>query len=76
MPVYKDKFLKCVLGCFFFTWTEKTSLDMRMGRRVNQEHVLSLDVCGGYNLYITLQLPARGGPPMAAIPAKKAANPK
>lgn len=47
-----------------------------MGRRVNQEHVLSLDVCGGYNLYITLQLPARGGPPMAAIPAKKAANPK
>lgn len=74
MPVYKDKFLKCVLG--FFSLGQKNHPWMHMGRRVNQEHVLSLDVCGGYNLYITLQLPARGGPPMAAIPAKKAANPK
>lgn len=60
----------------FYLLGQKSHPWMPMGRRVIQKEVLPLDASGGYVRCVKFALPARGGPPTAAIPAKKEAKPK
>lgn len=60
----------------FYLLGQKSHLWMCTGRRLIQKKVLLLDAGGGYVRWERFTLPARGGPPTAAIPAKKEAKPK